>query len=118
MEEMQLKYNTDGLIPVIIQHAVTGMVLMLGYMNETAFSRTVNEGRVIFFSRSRQKLWLKGESSGNFLRVRSIHIDCDLDTLLVKALPDGPTCHTGAESCFFSTILSKEENNGNTGPVI
>lgn len=92
--------NMDGLVPVIIQHANTLQVLMLGYMNEEAFEKTKRDGLVTFYSRSKQRLWTKGESSNNFLRVKDILIDCDNDTLLVKALPDGPTCHTGSISCF------------------
>jgi len=90
----------DGLIPVIIQNAATLQVLMLGYMNEEAYQKTVAEKRVTFYSRSKKRLWTKGETSGNFLEVKSIKIDCDDDTLLIQAVPNGPTCHTGATSCF------------------
>ena len=90
----------DGLIPVIIQDEQTGKVLMLGYMNQEAYQKTEAEGIVTFFSRSKQRLWTKGETSGNFLHVRQMLIDCDGDTLLIKASPDGPTCHTGADTCF------------------
>ena len=90
----------DGLVPVIIQNAETLQVLMLGYMNEEAYKKTVKENRVTFYSRSKKRLWTKGESSGNFLEVKDIKIDCDEDTLLIKAIPNGPTCHTGATSCF------------------
>lgn len=89
-----------GLIPVIIQDAQTLEVLMLGYMNEDAWKKTLAEQRVTFFSRSKNRLWTKGEESGNFLEVISTHIDCDEDTLLIKARPKGPTCHTGSRSCF------------------
>ncbi|MBD2768391.1 bifunctional phosphoribosyl-AMP cyclohydrolase/phosphoribosyl-ATP diphosphatase HisIE [Hymenobacter sp. BT664] len=89
-----------GLIPAIVQDADTGQVLMLGYMNEEAWARTQQEGRVTFFSRSRNCLWLKGETSGNHLKVVSLHVDCDADTVLVRALPAGPTCHRGTVSCF------------------
>ena len=92
--------KSDGLIPVIIQNADTLQVLMLGYMNEEAYQKTTKEKRVTFYSRSKKRLWTKGESSGNFLEVKNIKIDCDKDTLLIKALPSGPTCHTGATSCF------------------
>jgi phosphoribosyl-AMP cyclohydrolase / phosphoribosyl-ATP pyrophosphohydrolase len=91
---------TDGLIPVIIQDATTNNVLMLGYMNSDAFEKTKQENRVTFFSRSKQRLWIKGETSGNFLTVVSIQIDCDSDTLLIKVNPVGPTCHTGTTTCF------------------
>ena len=90
----------DGLVPVIIQNAMTLQVLMLGYMNEEAYLKTSKEGKVTFFSRSKNRLWTKGEESGNFLSVKDMKIDCDNDTLLIKAKPAGPTCHTGATSCF------------------
>ena len=89
-----------GLAPAIVQDADTGQVLMLGYVNEEAWAQTQREGRVTFFSRSKNRLWTKGESSGNFLIVVSLHIDCDADTVLVRALPSGPTCHRGTVSCF------------------
>jgi len=92
--------KTGGLVPVIIQHANTLQVLMLGYMNEEALEKTRAEGKVTFFSRSKQRLWTKGETSGNFLMVEEIQVDCDNDTLLIKAYPQGPTCHTGSTSCF------------------
>lgn len=92
--------QTDGLIPVIIQDNTTNNVLMLGYMNSEAFEQTKQENRVTFFSRSRQRLWTKGETSGNFLDVISMQIDCDSDTLLIKVNPIGPTCHTGTKTCF------------------
>ncbi len=91
---------TDGLMPVIIQDAGTMQVLMLGFMNQEAYSKTKEEGRVTFFSRSKQRLWTKGETSNNFLLVKEILMDCDQDTLLIKAEPQGPTCHTGDISCF------------------
>lgn len=92
--------KNGGLIPVVIQHAHTLQVLMLGYMNQEALEKTKAEGRVTFYSRSKQRLWTKGESSGNFLTVDEIRVDCDNDTLLIKAVPTGPTCHTGSTSCF------------------
>jgi phosphoribosyl-ATP pyrophosphohydrolase/phosphoribosyl-AMP cyclohydrolase len=92
--------KTDGLIPVIVQHANTMQVLMLGYMNKEAVDKTFAEGRVTFFSRTKNRLWTKGEESGNFLIVDEILQDCDNDTLLIKAFPKGPTCHTGSTSCF------------------
>lgn len=92
--------NSDGLIPVIIQDDTSGKVLMLGYMNEQAFVKTQEEKKVTFFSRSKQRLWTKGESSGNFLTVTAMLLDCDADSLLVKAIPAGPVCHTGADTCF------------------
>lgn len=92
--------KNNGLVPVIIQDHNTLQVLMLGYMNQEAYEKTCKENRVTFFSRSKNRLWTKGESSGNYLLVKSIRIDCDQDTLLIKALPAGPTCHTGTTSCF------------------
>lgn len=90
----------DGLLPAIVQDAATRVVLMLGFMNREAFETTEREGRVTFFSRSRQKLWTKGETSGNFLDVVEIRVDCDADTILIKATPRGPVCHTGTQTCF------------------
>ena len=92
--------KSDGLVPVVVQDNQTLEVLMLGYMNAEAFEKTQNEGKITFFSRSKNRLWTKGEESGNFLTVKSIHIDCDNDTILIKAFPAGPTCHTGSRSCF------------------
>lgn len=98
---MQIDFNKgDGLVPVIIQNYKTLQVLMLGYMNEAAFKKTQTEGKVTFFSRSKNRLWTKGESSGNFLFVDDMNVDCDNDTLLIKVDPSGPTCHTGSTSCF------------------
>ena len=99
-EEFNLAKNGDGLLPVIVQDARTLKVLMLGYMNEEAFRRSAEEGIVTFWSRSRQCLWTKGETSGNYLHIVEMFPDCDRDTLLVKAVPDGPTCHRGTVSCF------------------
>ena len=90
----------NGLVPAIVQDAVTRKVLMLGYMNEEAYRLTLDRGLVTFFSRSRNRIWTKGETSGNFLQLREILSDCDGDTLLVKALPSGPVCHTGQDTCF------------------
>lgn len=92
--------KSNGLVPVIIQDEQTLEVLMLGYMNAEALNKTKAEGKVTFFSRSKNRLWTKGEESGNFLFVKSIHLDCDNDTILIKATPIGPTCHTGSRSCF------------------
>ena len=92
--------KVNGLIPAIIQDATTSKVLMLGYMNEDALLKTCTEGVVTFFSRSKNRLWTKGETSQNFLHVVSIQEDCDADTLLIKVKPDGPTCHTGADTCW------------------
>ena len=98
---MNIDFNKgDGLVPVVIQNANTLQVLMLGYMNEEAFLKTKEDGLVTFYSRSKQRLWTKGESSGNTLTVVDIKIDCDNDTILIKATPKGATCHTGSTSCF------------------
>jgi phosphoribosyl-ATP pyrophosphohydrolase/phosphoribosyl-AMP cyclohydrolase len=98
---MKIDFNKgDGLVPVIIQHSLTLQVLMLGYMNKEAVDKTMAEGRVTFFSRSKNRLWTKGEESGNYLTVKDLALDCDNDTLLIKAIPSGPTCHTGSTSCF------------------
>jgi phosphoribosyl-ATP pyrophosphohydrolase/phosphoribosyl-AMP cyclohydrolase len=98
--------SPDGLIPVIIQDNITNVVLMLGYMNQEAFDKTQQEKRVTFFSRSKNRLWTKGEESGNFLDVNSLLIDCDQDTILIKATPAGPTCHTGSDTCFNEKNIS------------
>ncbi|AZJ35854.1 bifunctional phosphoribosyl-AMP cyclohydrolase/phosphoribosyl-ATP diphosphatase HisIE [Tenacibaculum singaporense] len=90
----------NGLVPVVIQNNITLQVLMLGYMNEEALAKTQKEGKVTFYSRSKNRLWTKGEESGNFLWVKDIQVDCDNDTLLIKATPEGPTCHKGTTSCF------------------
>lgn len=100
---MDFSKSPDGLIPAIIQDNTTGKVLMLGYMDQEALAKTKAEGRVTFFSRSKQRLWTKGEESGNFLEVVSMAEDCDQDTLLVKVNPAGPTCHTGADTCWNET---------------
>jgi len=101
---MKLNFEkSSGLIPAIIQDTDTNKVLMLGYMNQEAFDKTQQEGKVTFYSRSRQTLWTKGETSGNFLLVRKILIDCDNDTILVKASPTGAVCHTGQDTCFNET---------------
>ncbi len=95
-----MKYNESGLIPAIIQDANSKAVLMLGYMNQEAFNLTLLSNKVTFFSRSRNQIWVKGETSGNFLRMVDWKLDCDEDTLLIRAISDGPTCHTGATTCF------------------
>ena len=90
----------DGLVPVIIQDYNTLKVLMLGYMNEAAWKKTLDEKKVTFYSRSKKRLWTKGEQSGNYLTVVDTRVDCDNDTILIKAIPEGPTCHTGSTTCF------------------
>ena len=98
--DFNLSKTADGLLPAIIQDATTLKVLMMGYMNEEAFEKSLAERRVTFWSRSRKCLWTKGETSGNFLDIVEMYADCDADTLLVKAIPHGPTCHRGTTSCF------------------
>ena len=101
---MKIDYEKGGgLVPAIIQDAKTKSVLMLGYMNQEAYDKTIKTGKVTFWSRSRNCLWTKGETSGNFLHLVDIMVDCDNDTLLVKATPDGPTCHTGTDTCWGET---------------
>jgi phosphoribosyl-AMP cyclohydrolase / phosphoribosyl-ATP pyrophosphohydrolase len=106
---MNLNYQkyADGLIPAIVQDVETRAVLMLGFMSEEALTRTQESGRITFYSRSRRQLWTKGETSGNYLDVVSISVDCDEDTLLISARPTGPVCHTGAATCFAETNLSQ-----------
>jgi phosphoribosyl-ATP pyrophosphohydrolase/phosphoribosyl-AMP cyclohydrolase len=98
--EPRFDVSPDGLLPAIVQHVHTRQVLMLGYMNADALAQTRRLGKVTFYSRSKQRLWTKGESSGHCLRFHKVLLDCDADTLLVYALPDGPVCHTGAPTCF------------------
>ncbi len=92
--------KSKGLIPVVVQDNCSLQVLMLGYMNEEAYTKTIAEKKVTFFSRSKNRLWTKGETSGNFLHVKDVHLDCDKDSLLILAKAEGPTCHTGSVSCF------------------
>ena len=105
MDIKELKYNEKGLIPAIVTDARTGKVLMLAYMNEESLNITLKEERTCFFSRSRNELWRKGETSGNVQEVVSIATDCDKDTLLISVVPAGPACHTGNETCFFESIV-------------
>ena len=100
----------DGLLPAVVQDSRSGKVLMLGYMNEAALAATLESRRVTFFSRSKQRLWIKGETSGHFLNVVDVAGDCDNDTLLILAEPQGPTCHTGTQSCFGDDLGSAAEN--------
>lgn len=101
----ELKYNEQGLIPAIIQDMASNDVLMLGYMNKASLEKTIQTGKTCFWSRSRQKFWTKGETSGNFQLVREILYDCDLDTLLIKVEQIGPgACHTGNRTCFYRSI--------------
>jgi phosphoribosyl-AMP cyclohydrolase len=101
---MKLKYDANGLIPAVVQDSADGTVLMVGWMNAEALALTNQTGEVHFWSRSRQALWHKGETSGNIMLVQEIRIDCDSDTLLLKVLPTGPACHTGERSCFYRIL--------------
>ncbi len=102
-DQFDVSKNADGLLPAIVQDANTLQVLMLGYMNSEALEKTQATGRVTFWSRTRKELWTKGNTSGNFLELKSLHADCDADTLLVRAIPHGPTCHLGTRNCFQTT---------------
>ena len=106
-----LKYNEKGLIPAIVTDAKTKKVLMMAYMNEESLKISMEKGLCCFYSRSRNELWLKGETSGNYLHIVSITADCDMDTLKIVAEPDGPACHTGNETCFFNTVWESEDKN-------
>ena len=106
---MELKFDEKGLIPAIVQDHYTKEVLTLAYMNRESLAITIDERRTCFFSRSRQELWRKGETSGNFQHVVSITADCDCDALVVEVVKDGPACHTGAESCFFNRLYLSDE---------
>ena len=106
---MELKFDANGLIPAIVQDHYTKQVLTLAYMNAETLALTIAEGRTVFWSRSRQKIWRKGETSGNVQRVVSITADCDADALVVEVVKDGPACHTGAESCFFTPVYVSPE---------
>jgi len=116
MVERELKFDEQGLLPAVIQDWLDGTVLMLGYMNQEALGRTLATKSVHFWSRSRQKLWEKGETSGHKLLVKDLFIDCDRDTILVKAQPIGPTCHTGERACFFSRLNEAGLNPAERSP--
>ena len=105
---MSLKFDNNGLIPAVVQDAQTKQVLMVAWMDTLAFHRTQETGKAHFWSRSRQELWLKGETSGNFMLVEDIYIDCDGDTLLLEVNPAGPACHTGEISCFFRRLEGED----------
>lgn len=110
MKNIKINFEkVGGLVPSIVQDAFTKEVLMMGYMNEEALDQTLKTGKVTFYSRTRQRLWTKGETSGNFLLVKEVKVDCDHDTLLIRAEPKGPVCHTGTDTCFG------EENKSKTG---
>lgn len=103
-DRFQPRFDSNGLLTAVVSHAETGELLMVAHMNEEAIRRTRETGRAHFWSRSRQNLWLKGETSGNYLNIREMRVDCDQDCLWLIAIPEGPACHTGAPSCFFRTL--------------
>ncbi|MEE9521035.1 MAG: phosphoribosyl-AMP cyclohydrolase [Dehalococcoidales bacterium] len=107
-----IKFDEKGLVPAIVQDADSGEVLMLAYMNEEALRRTLSSGEAWFYSRSRKKLWHKGETSGNRIKVRSIRKDCDSDTILILGKPTGPVCHTGNKTCFFEELTEQDIEAG------
>ena len=107
---MEIKLNEQGLVPAIAQDANTGQVLMLGYMNPGSLKRTFEGNQVWFYSRSREDLWHKGEVSGNYLNLKEAYVDCDTDTILLRVDPDGPTCHTGEVSCFFTKLEGQPDS--------
>ena len=113
MNELQVKFNSEGLIPAVVQDAKTKEVLTLAYMNEESLGKTIETGETWFYSRSRQELWHKGETSGNTQSVQSIKYDCDKDALLVLVEPKGPACHTGTASCFTGVLKEAEEKQTN-----
>ena len=108
---MNLKYDANGLIPAVVQDSASGQVLMVAWMNAEALALTRQTGQAHFWSRSRQEIWHKGATSGNFLHVQEIRIDCDADTLLLRVVPGGPACHTGAASCFFRPLEASMEGH-------
>jgi phosphoribosyl-AMP cyclohydrolase len=114
----QLKFNGDGLIPAIIQEQSTGRVLMMAWMNKEAVRRSVEEGKTVFWSRSRQKYWIKGETSGNVQLIKDVAFDCDGDTLLFKVEQTGAACHEGYKSCFFRSVREKGNASEITEPQL
>lgn len=110
-QDIELKYNEKGLIPTVVQDVNTKEVLMVAYMNDESLERTLESGETVFYSRSRQKLWHKGETSGNTQKVEEIHYDCDQDTLLILVEPAGPACHTGKTSCFYRKMAESKEKS-------
>lgn len=110
-----IKYDANGLVPAIVQDFKTGEVLMLAYMNSESLKKTVETGRTWFYSRSRQSLWNKGETSGNFQNVKNMYFDCDADSILVQVEQIGPACHTGSRSCFFNKLVESDETPAEAG---
>ncbi|HEV8542829.1 MAG TPA: phosphoribosyl-AMP cyclohydrolase [Verrucomicrobiae bacterium] len=114
----KLKFNSDGLIPAIIQEQSTGRVLMMAWMNRESIQKTIDQGKTVFWSRSRQKYWVKGESSGHAQSVKDIAFDCDGDTLLIQVEQTGAACHEGYKSCFFRSIREKGDSFQTTEPQL
>jgi phosphoribosyl-ATP pyrophosphohydrolase/phosphoribosyl-AMP cyclohydrolase len=110
----QIKFDDKGLVPVVVQDAVSAEVLMVAYANEESLKKTEETGELVFWSRSRQEIWHKGETSGNFMHVKELRIDCDGDTILAIVEPDGPACHTGERTCFYRTLWGKAESTDAT----
>lgn len=108
---MEIKYNEQGLIPAVLQDYHTRQILMVAYMNEEALKMTMATGKATFYSRSRQEIWVKGETSGNFQEVVAIDLDCDNDTLLLQVIPKGPACHTGNTTCFYTNLYKSEDKS-------
>lgn len=129
---MQIDYSkySDGLVPAVIQDSTTGKVLMLGFMNEEAFEKTKETGLITFYSRSKKRLWTKGEESGHYLKLVQVLVDCDNDTLLIKAEPNGPVCHTGADTCWgekninddflchLEKVIEQRKNSGDSSSYV
>ena len=107
----EVKFDKNGLVPAVLQHIESGEVLMVAYMNKKSLKKTFTDGRACFWSRSRQELWTKGATSGNYQYVKSISLDCDGDTLLVQVNPAGPACHTGEKTCFFNTVTAEKKED-------
>ena len=120
MKPAELNFSANGLLPVVVQHQRSGAILMVGFANREAVEKTVETGHAWFFSRSRQRLWEKGESSGNVLDVKGVRVDCDADALIYLCEPHGPTCHTGEPSCFFQSLdeVPRAETSGEAAAIL
>jgi phosphoribosyl-ATP pyrophosphohydrolase/phosphoribosyl-AMP cyclohydrolase len=116
----ELNFSTNGLLPVVVQHHRSGQILMVGFANREAVEKTIETGHGWFFSRSRQRLWEKGETSGNYLQIKGLRVDCDADALIYLCEPHGPTCHTGESSCFFQTLdeMPAGETSGEAAGIL
>ena len=120
MNVAELSFSMDGLLPVVVQHYYSGEILMVGFANREAVQKTLETGHGWFFSRSRQRLWEKGETSGNYLDLKALRVDCDADALIYLCEPHGPTCHTGERSCFFQTLdeIPAGETSGEAAAIL